>query len=194
MVFDMISNAPGVLNSTLTWGRLQDLTAAGGDPNPTLSLNPTAFDFKPPRVNQWNVGIQHKVWKDSHPRPRLRRLEVDRPAAAGADQLRCRSARRSCRRTRIRPAPRARSWDRRRCRTTSCGRTGATATSGCGTTAATRNYNALQTSVTRRFDRGFMFSGFWVWSKALGINRHRLRRRRAEPDQGSRRSSSTTRC
>ena len=32
------------------------------------------------------------------------------------------------------------------------------------------NYNGLQTSVTRRFDRGFMFSGFWVWSKALGIN------------------------
>jgi hypothetical protein len=32
------------------------------------------------------------------------------------------------------------------------------------------NYHALQTSVTRRFDKGFMFSGFWVWSKALGIN------------------------
>ena len=24
--------------------------------------------------------------------------------------------------------------------------------------------------MTRRFDNGFMFSGFWVWSKALGIN------------------------
>ena len=32
------------------------------------------------------------------------------------------------------------------------------------------NYHALQTSVTRRFDGGFMFSGFYVWSKALGIN------------------------
>ncbi len=32
------------------------------------------------------------------------------------------------------------------------------------------DYKALQTSVTRRFDRGFMFSGFWVWSKAQGIN------------------------
>ena len=61
MVFDMISNAPGVLNSALQWGRLQDLTSAGGDPSPTLSLNPTAYDFKPPRVNQWNVGIQHKL-------------------------------------------------------------------------------------------------------------------------------------
>ena len=40
MVFDMISNAPGVLNSQLQWGRLQDLTSAGGDPNPTLSLSP----------------------------------------------------------------------------------------------------------------------------------------------------------
>ena len=61
MVFDMISNAPGVLNSRLDWGRLQDLTSASGDPNPTLSLNPTAFGFKPPRVNQWNIGIQHKL-------------------------------------------------------------------------------------------------------------------------------------
>jgi hypothetical protein len=32
------------------------------------------------------------------------------------------------------------------------------------------DYKALQTSVTRRFARGFMFSGFWVWSKAQGIN------------------------
>jgi hypothetical protein len=32
------------------------------------------------------------------------------------------------------------------------------------------NYHALQTAVNRRFDRGFSFSGFWVWSKALGIN------------------------
>ena len=32
------------------------------------------------------------------------------------------------------------------------------------------DYKALQTSVTRRFDRGFMLSGFWVWSKAQGIN------------------------
>ena len=32
------------------------------------------------------------------------------------------------------------------------------------------DYKALQTSVTRRFDKGFMVSGFWVWSKAQGIN------------------------
>ena len=61
MVFDMGANAPGVLVSTLQWGRLQDLTAAGGDPFPTLSLNPTAFDFRPPKVYQWNVGVQQKL-------------------------------------------------------------------------------------------------------------------------------------
>src|SRR2546427_10514911 len=64
MVFDMISNAPGVLNSRLDWGRLQDLTSASGDPFPTLSLNPTAFDFKPPRGDQWNVGVQHKLFEE----------------------------------------------------------------------------------------------------------------------------------
>ena len=29
MVFDMIANAPGVLNSSVQWGRLQELTACG---------------------------------------------------------------------------------------------------------------------------------------------------------------------
>jgi hypothetical protein len=46
MVFDMISNAPGVLNSSVQFGRLQDLTGASTtSDNPTLGLNPTAFDF-----------------------------------------------------------------------------------------------------------------------------------------------------
>ena len=33
------------------------------------------------------------------------------------------------------------------------------------------NYHALQTSLNRRFDNGLMFSVFYVWSKALGIDR-----------------------
>jgi hypothetical protein len=32
------------------------------------------------------------------------------------------------------------------------------------------NYHSLQTSLNRRFDNGLMFSVFYVWSKALGIN------------------------
>ena len=66
--------------------------------------------------------------------------------------------------------PSAVSWDRRRCPTDllrpfqGYGDIRLWDYSGYG------NYNGLQTSVTRRFDSGFMFSGFWVWSKALGIN------------------------
>src|SRR4029078_3109244 len=32
------------------------------------------------------------------------------------------------------------------------------------------NYNALQGGVTRRLDYNYMFSAFYVWSKALTIN------------------------
>jgi hypothetical protein len=64
MVFDMVANAPGVLNFRSQWGRLQDLSGAQGDPNPTLSLSPTAFDFKPPKVYAWNIGVQHKMWSN----------------------------------------------------------------------------------------------------------------------------------
>ncbi len=66
-VFDMIANAPGVVVSRLEWGRLQDLqdpSSAGGDPNAVVSLNPTEFDFEPPKVYAWNLGVQQKLWKD----------------------------------------------------------------------------------------------------------------------------------
>jgi hypothetical protein len=169
MVFDMISNAPGVLNSTLTWGQLQTLTAAGGDPNPTLSLNPTAFDFKPPRVNQWNVGIQHKVWSEvildvayvgSKSSDLLRQVQINAlplgatfrpenqdPTRVPASQLGSSALPNDF----LRPFKgygNIRMWDY----------------------SGYANYHALQTSATRRFDRGFMFSAFYVWSKALGIN------------------------
>ena len=150
-------------------GRLQDLTAAGGDPDPTLSLNPTAFDFKPPRVNQWNVGIQHKLWKEvildvayvgSKSTDLLRQVQINAvPFGAtflpqNQDPTRVPSAvlgSSALPNDFLRPYRGygdIRMWDY----------------SGYG------NYKALQTSVTRRFDRGFMFSGFWVWSKAHGIN------------------------
>ena len=117
--------------------RLQDLTSAGGDPDPTLSLNPTAFDFKPPRVNQWNFGVQHKLCRTvildvayvgSTSTDLLRQVQINALpfgatfAPQNQDPTRVASTRRA----------------RRRCRTTSCGPSRATATSGCGTTAATR--------------------------------------------------------
>ena len=170
MVFDMIANAPGVLVSQLQFGQLQNVTSTGGaDPNPTLGLNPTAFDFKPPKVTQWNVGIQHKIWKEvildvayvgSKSTDLLRQVQINAlpfgaalasqnqdPTRAPAAQLGSSALPNDF----LRPFPgynTIRMWDY----------------------SGYANYNSLQTSVTRRFDAGFMFSAFWVWSKALGIN------------------------
>jgi hypothetical protein len=169
MVFDMIANAPGVLNSSLQSGRLQALTSAGGDPNPTLSLNPTAFDFKPPRVNQWNVGVQHKVWREVI-------LDVAYVGSTSTDLLR---------QVQINALPfgatfQPESQDPTRVPSDTLGSSALPNDflrpyKGYGNIrmwdySGYSNYHGLQTSVTRRFDRGFMFSGFYVWSKALGIN------------------------
>ena len=54
--------------------------------------------------------------------------------------------------------------------TTSCGHTAGYAGIRMWDYSGYADYNAFQTSVTRRFDAGFMFSGFYVWSKAQGIN------------------------
>ncbi|PYQ55404.1 MAG: hypothetical protein DMF78_02155 [Acidobacteria bacterium] len=168
-VFDMITNAPGVLVSALQWGGLQDFTAAGGDPNPTLTLNPSAFDFKPPKVYQWNVGVQRKLWSNfmfdlayigSKSTDLLRQSQINAvPRGAkflpqNQDPTRAPSATPGATALPddlLRPYPGyggIRMWDY----------------SGYG------NYHALQTGITRRFDKGFMFSAFYVWSKALTIN------------------------
>ncbi len=169
MVFDMIANAPGVLVSTLQWGRLQDLTAATGDPDATLSLNPTAYDFQPPRVTAWNVGVQQKLAKNiifdiayvgSKSDNILRQVQINavpRGAtflAANQDPTRVPSATPGATalpNDLLRPYKgysNIRMWDY----------------------SGYSNYHALQTSVNRRFDNGFAFSTFYVWSKALGIN------------------------
>ena len=168
MVFDMIANAPGVLNSTLQFGQLQSLTTASGDPNPTLSLNPTAFDFKPPKVTQWNAGIQHKLWKDVI-------LDVAYVGSSSTDLLR---------QVQINALPFGATFQaQNQDPTRTPGVLGSTALpndflrpfQGYGGIrmwdySGYANYHALQTSVTRRFDGGIMLSGFYVWSKALGIN------------------------
>ena len=170
MVFDMISNAPGVLNSRIDFGLLQSsVTSGGSDPFATLGLNPTDFDFKPPRVQQWNIGLQHKLpaqmifdiaYVGSESTDLLRQVQINAvpfgatlqpqnqdPTRAPAAVLGSSALPNDF----LRPFPGyggIRMWNY----------------TGYG------NYHALQTSVTRRFDRGFSFTGFWVWSKALGIN------------------------
>jgi hypothetical protein len=168
-VFDMIANAPGVLNSRLDFGTLQSVTSAGADPVPTLSLNPSAYDFKPPRVQQWNAGIQHKLigeiildlaYVGSTSTDLLRQVQINALPfgatfqAQNQDPTRAPSAAlgsSALPNDFLRPYPGyggIRMWDY----------------------SGYSNYHGLQTSVTRKFDRGFAFNGFWAWSKALGIN------------------------
>ena len=63
IVFDTINNAPGLLQPTVQWGLLQNLTGGANDPYPALGMQPTAYDFTPPKVTAWNVGVQHKLWR-----------------------------------------------------------------------------------------------------------------------------------
>ena len=60
-VFDMIANAPGRAELDAAVRPVADADGGGRRSHPTLSLNPSAYDFKPPRVEQWNIGIQHKL-------------------------------------------------------------------------------------------------------------------------------------
>jgi hypothetical protein len=169
MVFDMIGNAPGVVVSGLQWGRLQDLSAATGDPNPTISLTPTVFDFAPPKVYQWNVGVQHKVFKAitfdiayvGNSNQDLLRQEQINAVPYGAKFL-------------------PQNQDPTRAASTVPGATALPDDllrpyKGYGgirmwNYTGYSNYHALQTSLNRRFDNGFMFSVFYVWSKSLTIN------------------------
>ena len=63
IVFDTINNAPGLLQPTVQWGTLQNLAGGTSDPYPPLGMTPTAYDFIPPKVTAWNVGVQHKLWQ-----------------------------------------------------------------------------------------------------------------------------------
>ncbi|MCG6923649.1 MAG: Plug and carboxypeptidase regulatory-like domain-containing protein [Acidobacteria bacterium] len=169
MVFDQINNPPGLLQPLLQWGRLQDLGAAAGDPDPTLAMYPTVYDFAPPKVYAWNLGLQQKLsrsivldvayvgssskdllsgeWINAVPYGAKflpENQDPTRPPSpiAGASALPDDF---------LRPYP-------------GYGDIGLTDYRGYS------NYHSLQTSLHRRFDNGLMFSAFYVWSKALGVN------------------------
>jgi hypothetical protein len=169
MVFDMIANAPGVLQSSIQWGTLQTVTGGSSDPFPTLGLSPTAYDFEPPKITQWNLGIQHKLWYN---------LIFDLAYVGSKNEDLLRQAQ-------INALPigttfQASAQDPTRVGTSST--PGATALpvdllrpyQGYGGIRmwgydAYSNYHALQTGLSRRFENGFMFSAFYVWSKTLTI-------------------------
>ena len=136
---------------------------------PTLGLNPTAYDFDPPRVQQWNVGVQRKLayhlvadfaYVGSHSDHQLRQEQINSIPLGAAFQASNQDPTKAASATPggsavpndlMRPYSgynNIRMWDY----------------------SGYSNYNALQAGVTRRFDKNYMFSAFYVWSKSLTIN------------------------
>jgi len=166
-VFDTINNAPSLLQPSVQWGQLQSLASGTGDPYPTLGMQPTAYDFVPPRVTAWNVGLQHKVW-------RAVTLDIAYVGSVSKNLLEYNQINALPLGTLYKPE----NQDPTKAASSTPG--GAALTTdllrpyqGYGgirlwEATAESNYHALQTSVNRRFDNGLMFSVFYVWSKTLG--------------------------
>ena len=172
MVFDMIAERPGrpeLVGGSGAGCRICPAASATSEPTPTLGLNPTAFDFEPPRVTQWNLGFQRKLFGNfmydlayvgSKSDDLLRQVQINAvPRGAtflpqNQDPTRAASAlpgATALPTDLLRPYPgygAIRMWEY----------------------SGYSNYHSLQTGVNRRFDDGLMFSFFYVWSKALGIN------------------------
>jgi hypothetical protein len=169
VVFDLIANAPGTLQPQLQWGLLQNLGEAAGAPDPTLTLYPTAYDFIPPRVFAWNVGFQKKLAHAllfdiayvGSKSDRLLSQEQINSVPYGAKFLDENHdptlpvsdlpGGNALADDFLRPYQGyggIRLWDYR----------------------GYSNYHSLQTSLQRRFDKGFMFTAFYTWSKTLGVN------------------------
>jgi hypothetical protein len=169
MVFNQITNAPGMLQPQLQWGRLQDLSGSKGDPDPTLTMYPTAYDFTPPKVYAWNVGVQHKL-------PHALVFDVAYVGSSSKNLLAYEFINAVPYGAKFLPE----NQDPTRAPSAT---PGATALPddflrpyqgyndiGMVGYKGYSNYHSLQTSLNRRFDNGLMFSVFYVWSKALGIN------------------------
>jgi hypothetical protein len=169
MVFDQVNNAPGLLQPLLQWGRLQDLGAAVGDPDPTLTMVPTAYDFAPPKVYGWNLGLQHKIASNLT-------LDIAYVGSSSKDQFSVEQINAVPYGAKFQPE----NQDPTRAPSSTPGASALTDDflrpyQGYGDIRLRdyrgySNYHSLQTSLQRRFDNGFMFSVLYVWSKALGVN------------------------
>jgi hypothetical protein len=168
IVFDMGGNAPSVLNSNLQWGLLQNLGAAGGDPSSPLGMAPTAYDFNPPKVYSWNIGLQHKLasklifdiaWVGSSSKNLLRKSNINAPAlgATFLPQNQDPTLPASSNGSSALPTDFLRPYP---------GYSDINLYDYTGFS----NYQSLQTSLQRRFDNGLMFTVFYVWSKTLTTN------------------------
>jgi hypothetical protein len=167
IVFDTINNAPALLQPQLQWGLLQNLAAGGNDPYPTLGMQPTEYDFEPPKVTAWNVGVQHKLW-------RAVTFDIAYVGSVSKGLLEYDQINAVPLGTKFKPE----NQDPTRAPSSTPGASALTNDllrpyPGYGgirywQATAESNYHALQTGINRRFDNGLMFSVFYVWSKSLG--------------------------
>ncbi len=172
IVFNLINNPPGLAVTTLQWGRLQDLSGATPLYGP-VSLSPTAYDWKPPKVYGWNVGVQLKL-------PAAFVLDVAYVGSESRDLIDLRQ---------INAVPYGAKYLAQNQDPTRGVPGGLPSSSLPGGNAlpddllrpypgysninlwefnAMSNYHALQTSLTRRFDKGLMVGVNYTYSKALG--------------------------
>jgi hypothetical protein len=167
MVYDQLNNAPGMLQQTLQWGRLQALSASEGAPEPTIAMYPTAYDFDPPYVAAWNVGLQRKL-------PAALLLDLAYVGSSSKNLLQEKQLNAVPWGAKFLPE----SQNETRAPSSVPGATALPDDflrpyQGYGAIrlweyGAFANYHALQASLNRRFENGLMFAASYVWSKALG--------------------------
>jgi hypothetical protein len=168
IVFDNITNAPGTVVPQISYGLLQELNSLfqASQIVPPLSMNPTAFEFVPPKAYAWNVGVQTKLpssftldlaYVGSSNHDLLHQNQINTPEYGAAFQAENQDPTRApsdvvgqnaLPTDLLRPYPgygNIRLWE----------------------PGSWSNYHSLQVGLNRRFDEGLMFNAFYVWSKSL---------------------------
>ncbi|MBE3135223.1 MAG: TonB-dependent receptor, partial [Acidobacteria bacterium] len=175
IVFDMVTNPPGMFTPSLQWGLVSTL-ASTTPLYATSGVNPTVYNWKLPTVYQWNVGLQVQL-------PYQFTLDISHVGSESRNLIE---------QHQINALPYgttflASSQDPTRGQT--CSGCSALSTLPGGNALPTdflrpdqgyggirlweftaySNYKALQTSVNRRFSKGLMATVSYVYSKAQGI-------------------------
>jgi hypothetical protein len=165
-VFNTVLTPPSMLNPTLTWGTLTAPLSQTDPFAPLGGMQPTAYDFIPPRVMAWNVGVQRKlahalIFDLAYVGSKSDDLlEYDQINALAAGTLFKPENQDPTRTPGAVPGSTALTTDLLR------------PYQGYGSiqlwqNSAYGNYHSLQTGLNRRFDNGLMFQVFYVWSKSL---------------------------
>ena len=130
-VFDLITNPPGMQVTTLQWGLANQIGSGTGTLYAPVSLDPNEYEWKTPKVYQWNAGHADAAAGDASSWTCRTSARSRATCSSSGRSTRCPTARPTWRRARIRPgARRARAAPRSArfraatpCRPTSCGPT-----------------------------------------------------------------------